>query len=201
MQERFEKKIAEERREIEEARAVIRSKGHIEPDSLLFCRCGLNIKCKGLALSQTTQNDSSRSGYGSAMLFLIQIHTRMTLTRLVDKDDAIGNAAWPVLISRAHTFRGTDSFEDDSAIVGTLCFGQNDKDKSACPSNSQIVLRIDQKLAAAAAEERGDGDLSSTDSDDLALYWHGRKGRGESNSSHIDSNEESDVSCGTKCSH
>ena len=155
MQESFEKKIAEKRREIEEARAVIRSKRHIEPDSLLFCRCGLNIKCKGLALSQTTQNDSSRSGYGSAMLFLIQIHTRMTLTRLVDKDDAIGNSAWPVLISPAHTLRA-----NDSAIAGNLCFEQSDKDKPASPSDSQIVLRIDQKLAADAAEERGDCDLS-----------------------------------------
>ena len=36
MQESFEKRIAEKRREIEEARAVIRSKGDVEPDSLLF---------------------------------------------------------------------------------------------------------------------------------------------------------------------
>ena len=44
MQEGFEKKIAEKRREIEEARAAIRSKGNIETDSLLFIGADLISK-------------------------------------------------------------------------------------------------------------------------------------------------------------
>ena len=155
MQERFKKKIAEERREIEEARAVTRSKGHmqIEPDSLLFV--GADLISNAKVLLYLKPRKMIRLGVVMVQIFLIQIHTRMTLTRLVDKDDAIGNAAWPVLISRAHTFRA-----NDSAIAGNLCFEQSDKDKPASPSDSQIVLRIDQKLAADAAEERGDCDLS-----------------------------------------
>ena len=83
-------------------------------------------------------------------------------------------------------------------IFGTLCFGQSDEDKSACPSDSQIVLRIDQKLAVAAAEEeRGDDNSSSTNSDDLALSYRcrGKGGGGNSSSSssdESDSTEESD---------
>lgn len=44
MQEGFEKKIADKRHEIEEARAVIRSKGDIELDSLLFIGADLISK-------------------------------------------------------------------------------------------------------------------------------------------------------------